>query len=77
MRSLNQAISERLAIGRELVLGFWPEERAQDITEYTLLLAFVVISAAALLVLNGASITGIWGDAQVVLTKADQQASSS
>lgn len=77
MRRLLRTTSQRLAASGELALGFWTDERAQDITEYTLLLSFVVFAAAALLVIDGSSISGIWGDARGILAKADVQASGS
>jgi len=77
MRRLNKAPSKRLGTCRELVLSFWTDERAQDITEYTLLLSFVVIAAAATLVINTSSISGIWGDANGILGHAYVQAKGS
>ena len=41
-------------------MSFFVEERGQDIVEYSLLLAFVVVSSCALLVINMSSIVGIW-----------------
>jgi Flp pilus assembly pilin Flp len=35
-------------------------EQGQDLVEYTLLLAFVLIASAALYVNAGGSVTGIW-----------------
>ena len=37
------------------------EEQGQDLIEYTLLLAFVVLASAALFISAGGSIKGIWG----------------
>ncbi|HEV2199956.1 MAG TPA: hypothetical protein VGR73_09045 [Bryobacteraceae bacterium] len=77
MRRLLRTTSQRLAAGGELAIRFWTNEQAQDITEYTLLLSFVVIVTAALLVINGSSISGIWGDAQGILGVAYVQANGS
>jgi len=41
-------------------VNFFLEERGQDIVEYALLLAFVVVSSCALLVINMSSVVGIW-----------------
>lgn len=38
----------------------WREDDGQDLVEYTLLLAFVVITSAALLLTNQAAINTIW-----------------
>jgi Flp pilus assembly pilin Flp len=39
---------------------WWGEEDGQDLTEYTLLLAFVVLISAALLLTNQKAIDTIW-----------------
>ena len=50
-------------------MNFVSDERGQDLTEYSLLLAFVVLASAALLVLNAQSIVGIWTSTnQMILT---------
>lgn len=41
-------------------MNFLSDERGQDLAEYSLLLAFVILASAALLILNAQSITGIW-----------------
>jgi Flp pilus assembly pilin Flp len=41
-------------------LRFWKEEDGQDLVEYSLILAFVALSAAALLTTMGTSINTIW-----------------
>ena len=50
--------------GREVVLNRIAEilngEQGQDLVEYTLLLAFVMLASAALYVNAGGSVTGIW-----------------
>ena len=40
--------------------GFLIGEQGQDLVEYTLLLAFVMMAAAALYINAGGSVTGIW-----------------
>jgi len=40
--------------------NFWKEEQGQDMIEYTLLLAFVALAAAALFIGAGAKINYIW-----------------
>ncbi len=44
-----------------LLAGFWTETAGQDVVEYTLLLAFVVFTSAALFLHNAAAVSGIWG----------------
>jgi Flp pilus assembly pilin Flp len=43
------------------VLALLFDEKAQDSTEYTLMLAFVVVVSAAIFMLNGGSVSVIWG----------------
>ncbi|HOL73395.1 MAG TPA: hypothetical protein PLA43_04425 [Bryobacteraceae bacterium] len=40
--------------------NLWREDDGQDVVEYTLLLAFVVITSAALLLTNQEAINAIW-----------------
>ena len=46
------------------------DEHGQDITEYTLLVAFVAICAAALLLMNQGAVDSIWGNANTNLDTA-------
>lgn len=50
-------------------------EQGQDLIEYTLLLAFVVLASGALFIMAGGSIAGIWGQASSILTNANALAS--
>ena len=50
-------------------------EQGQDLIEYTLLLAFVVLASAALFISAGGSIGGIWGQANGILSNANVLAS--
>ena len=52
------------------------DEQAQDLIEYTLLLAFVALAAAALFTNVGSSISGIWGSANTEVTNAAATAGS-
>ena len=47
------------------------DEQGQDLIEYTLLLAFVVLASAALFISAGGSISGIWGQANIIITNAN------
>jgi Flp pilus assembly pilin Flp len=50
-------------------------EQAQDLIEYTLLMAFVALASAALFIGSGGSVKGIWGVANTRLTAANTSAS--
>jgi Flp pilus assembly pilin Flp len=54
---------------------FWRDERGQDLIEYTLLMAFVALSSAALFHGVGGSIKGIWTTGNSLLTTANSQVS--
>ncbi len=51
------------------------DEQGQDLIEYTLLLAFVALAAAALFTSLGTSITGIWTGTNSQMTAASTAAS--
>ena len=51
---------------------FWEDERGQDIVEYSLLLAFVCLSGAALFLGMGASTRTLWGIVNTRLAAANQ-----
>jgi len=44
----------------KFVAAFLKGERGQDLVEYTLLLAFVMLASAALYINAGGSVSGIW-----------------
>jgi Flp pilus assembly pilin Flp len=44
----------------EFLRRCWFDEDGQDLTEYALMLAFVVVAGAAIFAVSGASIMGIW-----------------
>lgn len=46
------------------------DEKGQDLIEYTLLLAFVVLASAALFISAGTSISDIWTASNTTLTSA-------
>jgi Flp pilus assembly pilin Flp len=54
---------------------FLQEEQAQDLIEYTLLLAFVCLATSALFVSSGGSLSGIWTSANSRLATANTSAS--
>jgi len=57
--------------------NFGTDQQGQDLTEYALLLAFVVLAAVGLFVVNGASIVTIWSVSNTIVTNAAQLAHAS
>jgi Flp pilus assembly pilin Flp len=55
--------------------ALFADDRGQDLTEYTLLLAFVALASAALFIGSGASVNTIWSVANSRLGAAAQSAS--
>ncbi len=55
---------------------FLADEQAQDLIEYTLLLAFVCLATAALFIQAGGSLSGIWTTANTDLASANTAAGS-
>lgn len=53
------------------------DEQAQDLIEYTLLLAFVCLASAAIFIGAGGSLSGIWVQANGVLVNANSIAAAS
>lgn len=45
-------------------------EQGQDLIEYTLLLAFIVLASAALFISAGGSVAGIWTSGSTILSQA-------
>jgi Flp pilus assembly pilin Flp len=52
-------------------------DQGQDITEYSLLLAFVVLTAASIFVTNGTALQSIWITANGIVNQAAVQAHAS
>jgi Flp pilus assembly pilin Flp len=59
-----------------MLKNFLADEQAQDLIEYTLLLAFVCLATAALFISSGGSLSGIWNQANSRLTTANTAAAS-
>ena len=57
-------------------MKFLLDERGQDLTEYSLLLAFVVLASAAILILNAQSVTGIWTSTNTLIHTANDVATN-
>ena len=60
-----------------LTQRFWTQEQGQDITEYSLLLAFVVLSAAGIFLVSASSLTGIWVSTNTLVNQAATAAHAS
>jgi len=55
-----------------LIESFWEDERGQDMVEYSLLLAFVCLSGAALFIGMGKTTSTLWGIVNNRLAAANQ-----
>ena len=58
-----------------MIAKFMRDDDGQDLTEYALLLAFVVLASAGLHSSVGGSVSGIWGSASTQLGAAATSAS--
>jgi Flp pilus assembly pilin Flp len=56
--------------------GLWKDEKGQDLIEYTLLMAFVALSSAALFSTAGSNVSKVWSTGNVTLSKAAAAAAS-
>ncbi len=52
------------------VTEFWQNESGQDLVEYSLLLAFIALTAVALLSSVGNSVKNVWTNVNTKLTSA-------
>jgi Flp pilus assembly pilin Flp len=53
-------------------ISFWKGEAGQDLIEYTLLLAFISLSGAAMFISMGSLTSGIWSVMNTRLASANQ-----
>lgn len=60
---------------KNLIIRFVREEQGQDLIEYTLLLAFVALVAAAIFIPTGQSVSEIWSIANSRVSQAAASAS--
>jgi len=60
---------------RQWLSRFWKAEQAQSLIEYTLILSFVALAAAALFLGSGNSISGIWTTSGSQLSAANSSLS--
>ena len=52
--------------------GFWQDEDGQDLIEYSLLLAFICLSGAAMFIGMGQTTSGLWSIVNSRLAAANQ-----
>ena len=62
---------------KKIIVRFCYEEQGQDLIEYTLLMAFVCLAAAALFIPTGKAITSIWSYTNTALASAASAATAS
>lgn len=62
---------------RRVLQQFRSGDKGQDLIEYTLLLAFVCLVAAAVFIGAGTATSGIWATANTHLTNANTSAAAS
>jgi Flp pilus assembly pilin Flp len=55
---------------KNFVMNFLRQESGQDLIEYTLLMAFIALSSAAIFISAGGSVSSIWGSANSQLATA-------
>ena len=60
----------------ELMRRLWKDEQGQDLIEYTLLMAFVALSSAALFISAGTNVSKVWSVTNTTLSTAALKASS-
>ncbi len=60
---------------KKQIIEFLRDEQGQDLIEYTLLMAFVCLTSAALFIGAGNSVSGIWTATNSQLTAANASAS--
>jgi Flp pilus assembly pilin Flp len=61
----------------DIIQRFCTDEQGQDLTEYALMLAFVVLAAAGLFLVSSKSVVTIWTVSNNIVTAAAAQANAS
>jgi Flp pilus assembly pilin Flp len=57
--------------------SFWKDEIAQDMVEYSLLIAFIALAIVQFIIAGGKSINGIWSSTNSNLAAANSNISAS
>jgi Flp pilus assembly pilin Flp len=55
---------------------FWRDEAGQDLTEYSLLLAFICLASAAIFLIQGNNVMAIWQAGNSLISNANVAAAS-
>jgi len=55
---------------KNLMVRFLREEQGQDLIEYTLLLAFVCLAAAAIFIPTGGALANVWSGTNAITVNA-------
>jgi Flp pilus assembly pilin Flp len=63
------------SLGKREIVKFFVAEDGQDLVEYTLLLAFVLLASAGLMTMGGSSVNNIWTAGSNLLSTAATSAS--
>jgi len=61
---------------KNLTINFIRDEQGQDLIEYTLLMAFICLTSAALFVGAGSTVSGIWTSTNSQLSSANLAANN-
>lgn len=61
---------------KKQMMSFIQDEQGQDLIEYTLLMAFVCLTSAALFIGAGSSVSGIWVSTNSQLASANLAANN-
>jgi Flp pilus assembly pilin Flp len=61
---------------KKLMINFIQDEQGQDLIEYTLLMAFVCLTSAALFIGAGSSVSGVWTSTNSQLAAANVAANN-
>jgi len=69
-------LNQRKTLAIRMVQTFWKDEAGQDLIEYSLLMAFVALSSAALFVSAGSNVSKVWSVTNTTLSTAALKASS-
>jgi Flp pilus assembly pilin Flp len=56
---------------------FWKDEIAQDLIEYSLLIAFIALAIVQLIISGSKSVNGVWSTTNTTLTRANTAISGS
>jgi Flp pilus assembly pilin Flp len=73
---MKESFQEKTTFLAAFMGGLWRDEAGQDLIEYTLLMAFVALSSAALFISAGKNVSKIWSTSNSTLSVAATTAAS-